>query len=178
MKYDFYSDPFHGWLKVPISELEKLKITDKISSCSYMKNGFAYLEEDGDLSAFLHAKNIFSWPKDMIRTNRQAQNTSKIRAYDSFDFRAYNLQIKISKIYDENPEFRKWTNAVLNDESGTSHFSNITKFDEMSKNAQSWFFTKIETLQNRIILCIQNRIILFGDAGKKIIFCCRNNSRI
>ena len=34
-KYTFYEDPGHGWLAVPMEQLVKLGIADKISSCSY-----------------------------------------------------------------------------------------------------------------------------------------------
>ena len=55
--YRFFSDPAHGWLEVPLSEIEELEISDKISTYSYQSTlrGFAYLEEDCDLSVYLDA---------------------------------------------------------------------------------------------------------------------------
>ena len=55
-KYTFYEDPGHGWLAVPMEQLVKLGIADKISSCSYQGGVSAYLEEDCDLATFLRAK--------------------------------------------------------------------------------------------------------------------------
>ena len=52
--YVFFEDPGHGWLRVPISEIEPIK--DKISSCSYMRGKYVYLEEDGDAFIFLEHK--------------------------------------------------------------------------------------------------------------------------
>lgn len=54
--YKFIEDPGHGWLEVTMKELIDLGIADKISSCSYRKNGTAYLEEDCDMGVFLEAK--------------------------------------------------------------------------------------------------------------------------
>ena len=51
----FYSDPGHAWLKVPIADLFRLGISDKISSYSYVHNDSAYLEEDCDASIYIEA---------------------------------------------------------------------------------------------------------------------------
>ena len=55
--YKFYHDPEHGWLEVPLSELDDLDIADKISGYSYRSESrdMAYLEEDCDLTVFLNA---------------------------------------------------------------------------------------------------------------------------
>lgn len=58
MLYTFYQDPGHGWLEVPLSELQELKIVTQITPYSYQKNDKVYLEEDGDLTRFIEAK----WP--------------------------------------------------------------------------------------------------------------------
>ncbi len=102
--YNFYEDPGHGWLKVPIKELTKLNIADKITGFSYMQNDYAYLEEDCDLSTFINAKystdeekrNFF---KTKIKTFISNKN-SKIRNYNRF------------KIYSENE--LKFINEVKN----------------------------------------------------------------
>ncbi len=54
-RYRFISDPGHGWLEVPVSELDQLNIAHLISSCSYTNGAFVYLEEDCDLSVFFTA---------------------------------------------------------------------------------------------------------------------------
>jgi len=56
--YRFIEDPGHGWIEVPVSELEALGIADKITPYSYLSSDgkLAYLEEDSDLSTFARAK--------------------------------------------------------------------------------------------------------------------------
>lgn len=49
MKYNFFSDPGHGWLKVPIAQLIRLNIYKEISSCSHIRGDCAFLEQDNDL---------------------------------------------------------------------------------------------------------------------------------
>ena len=56
MKYNFYSDPGHGWLEVEIQELCNLGIANKISVYSYRQGDKAYLEEDCDATLFCEAK--------------------------------------------------------------------------------------------------------------------------
>jgi len=51
----FISDPGHGWLEVPMSELDRLGIKGKISSFSYRNGDMAYLEEDDDAGTYLQA---------------------------------------------------------------------------------------------------------------------------
>lgn len=53
--YTFFSDSGHAWMAVPLEELEELDITDKITTCSYMLNDMAYLEEDLDAGTFINA---------------------------------------------------------------------------------------------------------------------------
>ncbi len=54
----FFSDPGHGWLRVPRSELIELGVMDKISACSYQTDDgqFVFLEEDCDLGVYVDAK--------------------------------------------------------------------------------------------------------------------------
>ena len=54
--YLFIETEGHGWLRVPLSELNELDISDKITRYSYMDNLYAYLEEDCDLVTFVEAK--------------------------------------------------------------------------------------------------------------------------
>ena len=55
-KIVFISDPGHGWLKVPLSELDTLDIREQISEYSFLDSQFAYLEEDSDASVYLNAR--------------------------------------------------------------------------------------------------------------------------
>ena len=53
--FDFYSDPGHGWLEVPMAAIKYLDIADRISECSYVNFSNVYLEEDEDMSTFFTA---------------------------------------------------------------------------------------------------------------------------
>jgi len=54
--YLFIDTPAHGWLRVPLSELDALRIRDNITEYSYEDDLYAYLEEDCDLTTFIEAK--------------------------------------------------------------------------------------------------------------------------
>lgn len=63
--YTFFSDPGHGWLQVPLSELKELGIENEITPYSYEKDGYVYLEEDADLSTYLNAiRKAYNIPSD------------------------------------------------------------------------------------------------------------------
>jgi hypothetical protein len=81
-KFQFYTDPGHGWLRVPYSELERLDIADKITSYSYTKGDNVFLEEDCDMSTFMKAKAALNEKVDIqtINSNRQ----SRIRGYAKY----------------------------------------------------------------------------------------------
>lgn len=82
MKFNFYSDGGHGWVKVKISLLMKLGILEKITTYSYLRGDYAYLEEDCDMTTFvlaLRAKNIEPQFIDHYSTKR-----SRIRNYQHF----------------------------------------------------------------------------------------------
>ena len=55
MKLTWICDPGHGWLIVPLAELQSLGIVDRISRYSYLHDGLAYLEEDCDAPLYLEA---------------------------------------------------------------------------------------------------------------------------
>ena len=74
-----YSDPGHGWLKVPIKLLEQLQIADQISQYSYVRGEFAYLEEDGDASLF--SKAIEDAGITIKQTSHTCNKLSAIRNY-------------------------------------------------------------------------------------------------
>jgi hypothetical protein len=77
-----YSDPGHGWVRVPLQLLQDLKIAEDISSFSYRRNGHAYLEEDGDLGLLLAAAKAAGIVVKLrsFHTNKE----SKIRGYRSY----------------------------------------------------------------------------------------------
>lgn len=82
MKLHFFHDPGHGWLKVPIKLLKKLGIENDISSYSYIRSEYAYLEEDTDVSLFYTTMKKANKPFDIIESH--TNNQSKIRNYDSY----------------------------------------------------------------------------------------------
>ncbi len=81
----FYEDPRHGWLRVPVELLGKLGIKDQITYFSYQANGFAYLEEDCDLTTFVNAIGDERWNriKDQIETTR-TNGDSVVRGFPSY----------------------------------------------------------------------------------------------
>ena len=54
-RYTFYSDAWHGWLKVSLKDLKELGLIDDITQYSYIKGDYAYLEEDHDANLFIKA---------------------------------------------------------------------------------------------------------------------------
>ena len=54
--YIFHEDAGHGWLEVPVKEVEESGI--EVSGYSYRKGDMAYLEEDLDASLFWNAKGL------------------------------------------------------------------------------------------------------------------------
>jgi hypothetical protein len=75
-----YSDPGHGWAKVPCSLIADLGIAGDITHYSYQRNGFAYLEEDLDLYTFVKAFREANQCDPVFR-ERNSNNYSKIRNY-------------------------------------------------------------------------------------------------
>lgn len=81
--YQFYGDSGHGWLKVKVEELIRLKIHLAISGYSYVKGEYAYLEEDCDFGKFFNAKCKVDNVNIVLREHHS--NQSKIRWYDSYN---------------------------------------------------------------------------------------------
>lgn len=55
LKFTFISDPGHGFLRVPLTILEKYGVQFKISPYSYKSKRYAFLEEDMDANTFMDA---------------------------------------------------------------------------------------------------------------------------
>ncbi len=81
MQYRFYSDPSHAWLAVKRTELIRLGIINKISSCSYEKGGTVYLEEDDDARKFVETKKALN---EKITVKEIYHDNTPIRYYQSF----------------------------------------------------------------------------------------------
>jgi hypothetical protein len=84
--FSYYSDPGHGWIKVPMSLLIDLEIAHKISRYSYMRKGFAYLEEDCDASTFFNAYRARYGIDPKVKEYSAREKSSKIRSYDDFEW--------------------------------------------------------------------------------------------
>jgi hypothetical protein len=85
MELNWILDPAHGWLVVPLDELQSLGIVDRISRYSYLKDGVAYLEEDCDASVYLQALYAKGFdPEDFSSTCRSLNNDAPCRNYPTF----------------------------------------------------------------------------------------------
>jgi hypothetical protein len=87
--FHVYSDPGHGWCKVHKKLLVKLGIENKITTYSYMRGDYAYLEEDCDLSTLINAlkaNGCMNISFKEFNTNR----TSKIRGYSHYSVKVNN----------------------------------------------------------------------------------------
>ncbi len=83
-KFEFISDPGHGWLKVSLHTLYHLDIVDQITPYSYIRKGFAYLEEDCDASRFMQAY-IQKHNKKPVLVDRCCSNRySRVRNYEGY----------------------------------------------------------------------------------------------
>jgi hypothetical protein len=71
MKYKYYTDPGHGWLEVPVEELQRLNLIGKLSASSYVSNNrkLAYLEEDCDMGLFFKARGEEGVDMETIHSN-------------------------------------------------------------------------------------------------------------
>lgn len=81
--FRFYSDPGHGWLKVPRKLLQELGIDDEISSYSYQRSDYVYIEEDCDLCSFNAAMKTANRPYKFKETANR-RRLSRIRNYESY----------------------------------------------------------------------------------------------
>ena len=82
MRLNFYADPGHGWLAVPLELLDRLGLVDRVSPYSYLRGRLAHLEEDCDYALFARAMNdrgLFFTVK-----HHHADNRSRIRGYASY----------------------------------------------------------------------------------------------
>jgi len=79
----FISDPGHGWVKISREKLIKLGIARKISSYSYQRAGWVFLEEDCDAALLIKTCELLKI-KLVIKKKTPARNSSKIRNYQRF----------------------------------------------------------------------------------------------
>jgi hypothetical protein len=77
-----FSDPGHGWLRVPVTEITRLGLTDNISNYSYQHGPYVYLEEDCDLATFVSARQKLNQPITIVE--RSSNGYSRIRRYAQY----------------------------------------------------------------------------------------------
>ena len=80
--FNFHTDPGHGWLEVPRSELVGLGIDGEITSFSYEKGDLAYLEEDCDAGTFVKAYQEKHGRK--VQINEYYKEVTPIRNYQQY----------------------------------------------------------------------------------------------
>lgn len=81
--YDYYADPYHGWLKVENSELVDLRIDHLISDYSYRRGKYVFLEEDKDAELFVTSKAKQQGVTVLYR-HHYADRRSRIRGYERY----------------------------------------------------------------------------------------------
>lgn len=94
---EFHYDAGHGWLRVKLKDIKTLGIADKISSCSYFKGEWAYLEEDCDADVFLKAYKEYAKAHNIGEVNVRFDeisdgDDSPIRQYRCFDREAIDWE--------------------------------------------------------------------------------------
>ncbi len=81
-RFDFFSDPCHGWLRVPMPVLDVMNV--RPSSCSYRNGDWAYLEEDCDAPRFLRAWEQVHGCAPVVVEREPSRQDSHIRRYAHF----------------------------------------------------------------------------------------------
>jgi hypothetical protein len=82
MNYKYFQDPSHGWVEVPIAELRRLNVADKISRYSHRNGHLAYLEEDCDFSVWMEAKKAAGEEYNIVEHN--TNNDSIVRSFKGY----------------------------------------------------------------------------------------------
>lgn len=77
-----FEDPGHGWARIARERLIKLGVADKISSYSYQRGQYAFLEEDCDLGVLCDAFKAQGYEVKFKTAHTDRQ--SKIRSYDRY----------------------------------------------------------------------------------------------
>lgn len=83
--FDYIQDPSHGWIKAPILLLAELEVLGSISSFSYIRGAYVYLEEDCDATVFINAFNARYGFNPKLKSKVARNKQSKIRSYDQFN---------------------------------------------------------------------------------------------
>ena len=84
MIFHCYSDPSHGWLKVQRKKVESLGIAARISSYSFQRGDWVYLEEDIDAGIFLNEFKTMNPNKTVVLRSHNSNKSSRLRNYDRY----------------------------------------------------------------------------------------------
>ena len=90
MTYIYFSDPGHGWLRVPLDHLAGIDF----SKHSYTDGTYAYLEEDSDASVWLQAAGKYI----TITENGQDSGPSFIRQLPTLEGNAWKRVFNAEEI--------------------------------------------------------------------------------
>jgi len=82
--YKFIDDPGHAWLSVPICDIKKLNIADKISEYSFVSPARVYLEEDCDAGVFIDAAKAAGWNIQIKESGSYTNRTWQGRHWPRF----------------------------------------------------------------------------------------------
>lgn len=80
--FTMYTDPGHGWLKVPVKLIAELGIKDSITGYSHMSLTHVYLEEDKDAGTFIKA---FEANGNKVSIKESYSSKSRIREYAQYN---------------------------------------------------------------------------------------------
>jgi hypothetical protein len=92
-RYVHHQDSGHGWLEVPARELRAMGMEGRITPCSYLYEGKAYLEEDLDAGTFLDMRKLL--PKPVAIQNNYMDGMCRIRNYPNY--RPENIVVEKEK---------------------------------------------------------------------------------
>ena len=85
-RFNHYNDPGHSWVRVPLLFIGYLMLQNRISSYSYIKGKWIYLETDCDYSIFLDAfRSHWGRKRDPILNDKYTDNISRIRYYTPYE---------------------------------------------------------------------------------------------
>ena len=85
VKIVFFSDPGHGWGRVPRNLIDELGIADKISEFSYQDQGYVYLEEDCDLPRFISALHSAGFSEEIVYVDDRTGESRNIRRLPRYE---------------------------------------------------------------------------------------------
>lgn len=84
-RLNWFSDPAHGWLRVPLALIVELGLADTISKYSYRQGNYGYLEEDRDATIFIMAAKDAGWELEFADSPAHySDHDSIVRSFPSW----------------------------------------------------------------------------------------------